>query len=52
MIGQSPITFGEDFRIFTIYSHLGHVTWSIYTNNASPLQLRLQIIVSALFEYD
>ena len=37
----------EDFlRVFTIYgrgSHLGHVTWTIYTNFGSPFQRRLHI---------
>ena len=38
---------GEDFlKVFTINGrggHLGHVTWTIYTNFASPFQRRLHI---------
>ena len=33
-------------KVFTIYgsgSHLGHVTWAIYTNLGSPFQRRLHI---------
>ena len=37
----------EDFlRFFTIYGHcghLGHVTWTIYTNLRSPFPRRLHI---------
>ena len=37
----------EDFRrVFTIYGHgghLGHVTWTIYTNFRSPFPRRLHI---------
>ena len=38
---------GEDFfKVFTIYGrggHLGHVTWTIYTNFRSPFPRRLHI---------
>ena len=37
----------EDFlKVFTIYGrggHLGHVTWTIYTNLGSPFPRRLHI---------
>ena len=37
----------EDFlKVFTIYGrggHLGHVTWTIYTNIGSPFPRRLHI---------
>ena len=37
----------EDFlKVFTIYGpggHLGHVTWTIYTNFGSPFPRRLHI---------
>ena len=36
----------EDFKVFTIYGHgghLGHVTWTIYTNVRSPFPRRLHI---------
>ena len=42
----------EDFgRVFTIYGrggHLGHVTWTIYTNFRSPFPRRLHIKFLAL----
>ena len=34
------------FKVFTIYGrggHLGHVTWTIYTDFRSPFQRRLHI---------
>ena len=34
------------FKVFTIYGHgghLGHVTWTIYTNFRSPFPRRLHI---------
>ena len=34
------------FKVFTIYGHgghLGHVTWTIYTNFGSPFPRRLHI---------
>ena len=38
---------GEEFlKVFTIYGHgghLGHVTWTIYTNFRSPFPRRLHI---------
>ena len=38
---------GEDFfKVFTIYGHgghLGHKTWTIYTNFCSPFPRRLHI---------
>ena len=39
---------GEEdfFKVFTIYGcggHLGHVTWTIYTNFRSPFARRLHI---------
>ena len=38
---------GEEFlKVFTIYwhgGHLGHVTWTIYTNFLSPFPRRLHI---------
>ena len=41
---------GEDFfKVFTIYGrggHLGHVTWTIYTNFRSPFPRRLHIKLS------
>ena len=47
---QDHRTFGsgeEDFfKVFTIYGHgghLGHVTWTIYTNFCSPFPRRLHI---------
>ena len=45
--GNRPTGSGEDFlRVFTIYGHgghLGHVTWTIYTNFRSPFPRRLHI---------
>ena len=39
----------EDFlKVFTIYgngSHLGHVTWAIYTNFCSPFPFRLHCTI-------
>ena len=47
-----PAGSGEDFlRVLTIYGHcghLGHVTWTIYTNFGSLFQRRLHIT----FGYD
>ena len=43
--GNRPAGSGEDF-FFTIYGHgghLGHVTWTIYTNFRSPFPRRLHI---------
>ena len=41
-------TGGEDFfKVFTTYGrggHLGHITWTIYTNFSSPFSRRLHII--------
>ena len=37
---------GKDFKGFTVYwhgGHLGHVTWTIYTNYRSPFPRRLHI---------
>ena len=38
---------GEDFlKVFTIYGHgghLGHVTWTIYTNFCSPIPMSLHV---------
>ena len=37
---------GKYFKVFTIYGrgdHLGHVTWTIYTNFCSPFPRRLHI---------
>ena len=46
--GNRPVGSGEkDFlKVFTIYGngdHLGHVTWTIYTNFRSPFPRRLHI---------
>ena len=46
--GNRPAGSGEEdfLRFFTIYGHgghLGHVTWTIYTNNGSPFSRRLHI---------
>ena len=46
--GNWPAGSGEKdfFKVFTIYghgSHLGHVTWTIYTNFRSPFPRRLHI---------
>ena len=46
--GNRPAGSGEEdfFKVFTIYghgSHLGHVTWTIYTNFGSPFPKRLHI---------
>ena len=46
--GNQPAGSGEDFcKVFTIYGHhgghLGHVTWTIYTNFRSPFSRRLHI---------
>ena len=45
--GNRPTGSGEDiFRVFIIYGrggHLGHVTWTIYTNFGSPFPRRLHI---------
>ena len=46
--GNRPAGSGEKdfFKVFTIYghgSHLGHVTWTIYTNFHSPFPRRLHI---------
>ena len=41
-----PLGSGEE-KVFTIYrhcGHLGHVTWTIYTNFGSPFTRRLHII--------
>ena len=46
---QDPNTSGsgeEDLKVFTIYrrgGHLGHVTWTIYTNFDSPFPRTLHI---------
>ena len=44
---NQPAGSGEDFDgFFTIYGrggHLGHVTWTIYTNFSSPIPRRLHI---------
>ena len=35
---------GEAFlKFFTMYRHLGHVTWTIYTNFRPPFQRRLDM---------
>ena len=46
--GNQPVGSEEEdfFKVFTIYghgSHLGHVTWTIYTNFCSPFPRRLHI---------
>ena len=46
--GNWPAGSGEEdlFKVFTIYGHgghLGHVTWTIYTNFRSPFPRRLLI---------
>ena len=44
-IGQ-PVAEKRFLKVFTIYGHgghLGHVTWTIYTNFGSPFQRRLHI---------
>ena len=46
--GNRPDGSGEEdfFKVFTIYErggHLGHVTWTIYTNFRSPYPRRLHI---------
>ena len=46
--GNRPVGSGEEdfFKVFTIYrqgGHLGHVTWTIYTNFRSPFPRRLHI---------
>ena len=46
--GNRPAGSGEEdfFKVFTIYGHgghLGHVTWTIYTNFRSPFPRRLHI---------
>ena len=46
--GNRPAGSGEEdfLKVFTIYGHgghLGHVTWTIYTNFRSPFPMRLQI---------
>ena len=46
--GNRPAGSGEKdfFKVFTIYGHgghLGHVTWTIYTNFRSPFPRRLHI---------
>ena len=45
--GNPPTGSGEAFlKVFTIYGHgghLGHVTWTIYTNFSSPFPRRLHI---------
>ena len=38
---------GDSLKVFTIYGrggHLGHVTWTIYTNFGSPFSRWLHII--------
>ena len=47
-LGNRPAGPGEEyfFKVFTIYGHgghLGHVTWTIYTNFRSPFPRRLHI---------
>ena len=49
--GNRPAGSGEEdfLKVFTIYGHgghLGHVTWTIYTNFRSPFPRRLHIQVS------
>ena len=46
--GTRPAGSGEEdfFKVFAIYGpggHLGHVTWTIYTNFRSPFPRRLHI---------
>ena len=46
--GNQPACSGEEdfLRVFTIYGHgghLGHVTWTIYTNFCFPFPRRLHI---------
>ena len=46
--GNWPAGSGEEdfLKVFTIYGHgghLGHVTWTIFTNFRSPFQRRLHI---------
>ena len=46
--GNRPAGSGEEdfFKVFTIYGHcghLGHATWTIYTNLRSPFPRRLHI---------
>ena len=46
--GNRPAGSGEEdfFKVFTIYGHgghLGHVTWTIYTNFRSSFPRRLHI---------
>ena len=46
--GNRPAGSGEEefFKVFTIYGHgghLGHVTWTIYTNFGYPFLRRLHI---------
>ena len=41
-----PVLEKKIFKVFTIYGrggHLGHVTWTIYTNFRSPFPRRLHI---------
>ena len=41
-----PVLEEKILKVFTIYEHsghLGHVTWTIYTNFGSPFQRRLHI---------
>ena len=45
---NQPAGSGEEdfFKVFTLYGHgghLGHVTWTIYTNFGSPFPRRLHI---------
>ena len=45
-LGNRPAGSGDFLRVFTIYGrggHLGHVTWTIYTNLGSPFSRRLHI---------
>ena len=41
--GNRPAGSGENFTIYGHGGHLGHVTWTIYTNICSPFPRRLHI---------